>query len=179
MIILSRKEKKISKWLTLVKKKVKNSNHDQETYYSFKTFNYIVIIAKNKCGKISVVRQFRPAREKNTLEFPAGLKDKKISIKEIVKNELKEETGLIPISNIKLICKLTTDNGRMENNLFGYFVKTKTINIQEPSSNSNNVNNDSSTISLSDLKELQSGGNMPKRSGRRKKSASNTVSLDI
>jgi ADP-ribose pyrophosphatase len=128
MIILSRKEKKISKWLTLVKKKVKNSNHDQETYYSFKTFNYIVIIAKNKCGKISVVRQFRPAREKNTLEFPAGLKDKKISIKEIVKNELKEETGLIPISNIKLICKLTTDNGRMENNLFGYFVKTKTIN---------------------------------------------------
>jgi hypothetical protein len=58
-------------------------------------------------------------------------------------------------------------------------LKTKTINIQEPQSNSNNVNNDSSTISLSDLKELQSGGNMPKRSGRRKKSASNTVSLDI
>jgi len=39
--------------------------------------------------------------------------------------------------------------------------------------------NDSSTISISDLKELQSEGNMPKRSGRRKKSASNTVSLDI
>jgi hypothetical protein len=37
----------------------------------------------------------------------------------------------------------------------------------------------SSTISISDLKELQSEGNMPKRSGRRKKSASNTVSLDI
>ena len=58
-------------------------------------------------------------------------------------------------------------------------LKTKTINIQQPQTNSNNVNNDSSTISLSDLKELQSGGNMPKRSGRRKKSASNTVSLDI
>jgi len=56
-------------------------------------------------------------------------------------------------------------------------LKTKTINIQEPISQSQN---DSSTISISDLKDLQSEGNMPKRSGRRgKKSASNTVSLDI
>ena len=65
-------------------------------------------------------------------------------------------------------------------------LKTKTINIQEPSSNTNsngdssNINmNDNSTISISDLKEMQSEGNMPKRSGRRKKSASNTISLDI
>jgi len=60
-------------------------------------------------------------------------------------------------------------------------LKTKTINIQEPVQNVNNDtnNNDNSTISISDLKELQNDGNMPKRSGRRKKSASNTVSLDI
>ena len=57
-------------------------------------------------------------------------------------------------------------------------LKTKTINIQEPSVQSQPVN-DSSTISISDLKDLQAEGNMPKRSGRRKKSASNTVSLDI
>lgn len=59
-------------------------------------------------------------------------------------------------------------------------LKTKTINIQEPQASPDNFKqNDSSTISISDLKELQSDGNMPKRSGRRKKSASNTVSLDI
>lgn len=56
-------------------------------------------------------------------------------------------------------------------------LKTKTINIQTPATPVNQ--NDSSTISLNDLKDLQSEGNMPKRSGRRKKSASNTVSLDI
>jgi hypothetical protein len=56
-------------------------------------------------------------------------------------------------------------------------LKTKTINIQTPSTPVNQ--NDSSTISFNDLKELQTEGNMPKRSGRRKKSASNTVSLDI
>ena len=54
-------------------------------------------------------------------------------------------------------------------------LKTKTINIQEPAT----PVNDNSTISISDLKELQSEGNLPKRSVRRKKSASNTVSLDI
>jgi hypothetical protein len=59
-------------------------------------------------------------------------------------------------------------------------IKTKTINIQETvPSQTQQANNDSSTISISDLKDLQSEGNMPKRSGRRKKSASNTVSLDI
>ena len=61
-------------------------------------------------------------------------------------------------------------------------LKTKTINIQQPNSPSmqNSTNqNDSSTISFNDLKELQTDGNMPKKSGRRKKSSSNTVSLDI
>jgi hypothetical protein len=55
-------------------------------------------------------------------------------------------------------------------------LKTKTINIQEPKPESVN---DSSTISITELKEMQTEGNMPKRSGRRKKSASNTISLDI
>ena len=42
------------------------------------------------------------------------------------------------------------------------------------------MNNESSTISISDLKELQSsGGNAPKKSRRRKTSEKNTVSLDI
>jgi hypothetical protein len=59
-------------------------------------------------------------------------------------------------------------------------LKTKTINIQQPTSQLfDGRNNDSSTISINDLKDLQSEANMPKRSGRRKKSASNTISLDI
>ena len=59
-------------------------------------------------------------------------------------------------------------------------LKTKTINIQEARpQTSNNNNNDSSTISISDLKDLQSGGNLPKKSRRKPKSDSNTISLDI
>uniref|UniRef100_A0A6C0LBL0 Uncharacterized protein n=1 Tax=viral metagenome TaxID=1070528 RepID=A0A6C0LBL0_9ZZZZ len=54
-------------------------------------------------------------------------------------------------------------------------LKTKTINIQEASTENNN-----STISISDLKDLQSDTiNIPKKSKRRQKSDKNTVSLDI
>ena len=56
-------------------------------------------------------------------------------------------------------------------------LKTKTINIQESSPQINT--NDSSTISINDLKDIQSDGNVPKRSKRRPKSDKNTVSLDI
>ena len=54
-------------------------------------------------------------------------------------------------------------------------LKTKTINISETDTNDNN----SSTISINDLKELQSAGNVPKRTKRKPKSDKNTVSLDI
>jgi len=67
-------------------------------------------------------------------------------------------------------------------------LKTKTINIQEASPTLNlnpnprndfNVDNNASTISISDLKEMQADGNMPKKSKRRQKSDKNTLSLDI
>ena len=58
-------------------------------------------------------------------------------------------------------------------------LKTKTISI--PSANEQDAvnTNNNSTISISDLKDLQGDGNVPKRSKRRPKSDKNTVSLDI
>jgi hypothetical protein len=64
-------------------------------------------------------------------------------------------------------------------------LKTKTINIseQQRGSTSNQFedmpDNNSSTISINDLKDLQGDGNVPKKSRRKPKSDKNTVSLDI
>jgi hypothetical protein len=66
-------------------------------------------------------------------------------------------------------------------------LKTKTINISEQplrtSSSKNEVDpfpdNNSSTISINDLKDLQNDTNVPKRTRRKPKSDKNTVSLDI
>lgn len=65
-------------------------------------------------------------------------------------------------------------------------LKTKTINIKEPTNNHNHMDgtggqntNDNSMISIADMKELQGDGNIPKRSKRRQKSDKNTLSLDM
>jgi len=63
-------------------------------------------------------------------------------------------------------------------------LKTKTINIHETSNEKKGVSEpalpmESSTISISDLKELQADGNLPKKSRRRNGSNKNTISLDI
>ena len=73
-------------------------------------------------------------------------------------------------------------------------LKTKTINIQEQPPRQQQQQqqqaqqtqaptyedlNNSSTISISDLKDLQSDNSMPKKSKRRQKSDKNTLSLDI
>jgi hypothetical protein len=54
-------------------------------------------------------------------------------------------------------------------------LKTKTINIQE----NDRKENDNSTISIADLKDLQNDSNIPKRSKRRQRSDKNSISLDI
>ena len=50
-----------------------------EDFYNISTYDYLTVFAINECGKIPLVKQFRPSYEKYTLEFPAGLIDKKIS----------------------------------------------------------------------------------------------------
>jgi hypothetical protein len=62
-------------------------------------------------------------------------------------------------------------------------LKTKTIEIAPPIQHKSDTViedlNNSSTISIDDLKSIQAEGNVPKRSRRRPKSDKNTVSLDI
>jgi hypothetical protein len=58
-------------------------------------------------------------------------------------------------------------------------LKTKTINISSDQSRNMDQDNNSSTISINDLKDLQDDANVPKRTRRKPKSDKNTVSLDI
>ena len=70
--------------------------------------------------------------------------------------------------------------------LSGLKTKTKTINIQGKSSGAADNGespdpqlNENSTISITDLKELQKDSALPKKSKRRQGSSKNTISLDI
>ena len=90
---------------------------------------------------------------------------------------IRENAERVQISNSKSSRKRPEMKGPSDISDILSGLKTKTINIQEQHYEPNTTDN--STISISDLKSLQSEGNMPKKSRRRQKSASNTVSLDI
>jgi len=76
--------------------------------------------------------------------------------------------------------------GDISDILSGLKTKTISVNATSPSSfapSPSTINiqqdNNNSTISIEDLKSIQSEGNVPKRSRRKQKSDKNTVSLDI
>ena len=107
------KEKKLSKWTSLVTKEVKYDKK-KHIYYFIKSLDYISILAVMKNKKIPIVKQFRPAIEKYVWEFPGGLVDKKLSLKKIAIEEIEEETGL----TVEKIIKIKTsysDIGRIIN----------------------------------------------------------------
>ena len=115
------KEKKLSKWTSLVTKEVKYDKK-KHIYYFIKSLDYISILAVTKNKKIPIVKQFRPAIEKYVWEFPGGLVDKKLSLKKIAIEEIEEETGL----TVEKIIKIKTsysDNGRIINKIHFFYAE--------------------------------------------------------
>lgn len=92
-------------------------------YHSFKQADYISVLAITRDGRIPLVRQYRPALEKVTLELPGGLLEKGEEPAAAVARELQEETGFRAIGGVELIGRLAPDTGRLENRLWCYFAR--------------------------------------------------------
>ena len=117
------KKIKLSKWLTLLEKKISVEGLNKfEIYHSFKPHDYCSILAINKKKEIILVKQVRPAAEKHTLELPGGLVENNLNPKEAVKRELHEETGY-NAKRIVYLGSLIPDTGRHENLIHCYFSK--------------------------------------------------------
>ena len=115
------KEKKLNEWVSLVTKEVKYDKK-KHIYYFIKSLDYISILAVMKNKKIPIIKQFRPAIEKYVWEFPGGLVDKKLSLKKIAIDEIKEETGL----TVEKIIKIKTcysDIGRIINKIHFFYAE--------------------------------------------------------
>ena len=117
-----RLEQIISPWVTLVTHTISTPEHPApRDFHSLKQADYMGILAVTTDGKIPLVRQYRPALERFTLELPAGLLEPGEDPGETAVRELAEETGFQTVGEVHHLGCWAADTGRLENRLWAYF----------------------------------------------------------
>lgn len=92
----------------------------QEPHYSLHVKDYVAILAETPSSSLVLVRQFRPAVNRLTLELPAGHVEPGESPEAAARRELREETGYVA-NEIVSLGALQPDTGRLSNRSWSFF----------------------------------------------------------
>ena len=90
-----------------------------EPFYCLHLQDYVSVVATTPEGRVLLVRQYRPAVDKYTIELPSGHVEAGESPEEAAKRELLEETGH-RAETIELLGCLLPDTGRLGNRLWAF-----------------------------------------------------------
>ena len=123
-MIVRTKSKKLSKWVALQQTFVSDdTNSEEQLFHSLQIDDYVSSIVLDQDKNFVLVRQFRPAINQFSLEFPGGLlDDPKIPPNVTMAREIHEETGyIVDAGNLTYLGKSWTDTGRLGNKLWSYF----------------------------------------------------------
>lgn len=83
-----------TKWFNIEAKEYKKSpNYKGRPVYRLNTADGVIILASTEGGKIILIRQFRPAINREVWEFPAGALGNNEAPEDAARRELFEETG--------------------------------------------------------------------------------------
>jgi ADP-ribose pyrophosphatase len=119
--IASSQSTRLSPWVTLVENRVVAAPDDGgAVYHSIDTMDYVSVLAVTADGRIPIVRQFRPAVRRFTLEFPGGLRDGDEAPEACAIRELAEEVGLAA-SRMRPLATMIPDSGRLGNRMWTFF----------------------------------------------------------
>ena len=99
----------------------KTMRADEAPYYSLRLPDYAAVVAFTEDGSILIVRQYRPAVERYSLELPSGIIDPGEEPAETARRELLEETGYAA-AHTEVIGPMFVDTGRLSNRMFGCVV---------------------------------------------------------
>ena len=104
-------------WFAVVGKTMREG---EAPYYSLRLPDYSALLALTAEGRVLVVRQYRPALERYTLELPSGLVDPGETPAAAAGRELLEETGYAA-GEVEVLGPMDPDAGRLANRIWGCF----------------------------------------------------------
>jgi len=120
--IIKTTKTKLSPWVDLVTKELVSPNVDgPQIYHSFAQADYANIVSVTRDGWVPLVRQYRTAIERYTLELPGGLCDLNEDPRCTAIRELTEETGYCVDEDPVPLGNFSPDPGRLENRMWGFF----------------------------------------------------------
>lgn len=105
-------------WFDLVAKFIDGDT--KNPYYSIQTLDYVSVIGITDNDEILLVRQYRAAAGKKTLELPSGHVEKGDTPLQAAQQELMEETGYSAVK-WELLGAILPDSGRMSNKMWCFF----------------------------------------------------------